>query len=182
VETKCDLDAILILSEESGFIEAKKSIETFLNSTDKLTDEERQSVKDLEERRQHQLKVLTSEFLKNKFERANALMDLKGEVATALLSRLANMPDVLLLNLLEMLGKVNAVDYDHLRQLLTGGEQSKGTPLAPPGTNIIISQTQQCDDGKIITGANQLMVNLFELIKAKKQIEDDNKIIEVKLE
>jgi hypothetical protein len=177
VEIKQQFDAILILSDESGFIEAKNSIEQFLNSTGKLTDEERQSVQDLEERRQQQLRVLTSEFLKNKFERANALMDLKGSVTDALLGRLATMPDNLLMNLLEMLGKISAVDYDHLRQLLTGGDQGKG---APAGTNIVINQTQQCDDGKIITGANQLMVNLFELIKAKKQIEDDNKIIEVK--
>jgi hypothetical protein len=179
VELKCGFDAILILSDQKGFIEAKNSIEDFLDSTGRLTDEERQEVHNLEERRQYQLKVLTSEFLKNKFERANALMDLKGSVTDALLSRIATMPDNLLINLLEMLGKISAVDYDHLRQLLVGGDQGKGTPPLA-GTNIIISQTQQCDDGKVITGANQLMVNLFELIKAKKQIEDENKIIEVK--
>jgi len=178
VEIKLGFDAVIVLSDQKEFIEAKNSIADFLGGTGKLTDEERQDVHDLEERRQYQLKVLTSEFLKNKFERANALMDLKGSVAGALLSRIATMPDNLLMNLLEMLGKISAVDYEHLRQLLTGGDQGKGAPAA--GTNIIINQTQQCDDGKIITGANQLMVNLFELIKAKKQIEDENKIIEVK--
>jgi hypothetical protein len=164
------IDYVVVENIKASMMEAKSYIESFLKK-DTLTDLDREVGNSFINTRKFQLEILTAEFLKNKFDKANFLMELKGMIAGHIFSRLPEMSELAVIKLLELLGELTEVDYDHLYKMLNP-ESGIGQPAQSISINQQIQTIGATGDHRLISDANQFMVNLYEILKARQAIEN----------